>query len=179
MSRKPSEQAFTLIELMVVVGIMGVLSAIAVPSFAAMMRRSKTAEVSGNLNAMFKNAASYYVSERAGQGNIASIAGHCTVEDAGPSPTVPGRTKQPFAADASFRALGFDVADFVYYSYGLAAMSGLSSCDNTASVSMYTFYAHGDLDGDSTESTFELASGTDESNVLYHSRGIYIAHELE
>lgn len=180
MRRRATRQAFTLIELMVVVGITGVLSAIAIPSFAKMIARSKTAETTGNLNAMFKSAASYYASERAGQGDIASVAGHCTIDDAGPSPLLPGRFKQPFVDDASFRALGFTIADQVYFSYGIAAVGGLSSCSHAPNTAaLYTFYAHGDLNGDSTLSTFELAAGSEGANLLYHSVGFYIDKDTE
>ena len=175
-----SRAGFTLIEMMFVVSIMGVLSALAIPSFAAMVARSKTAEVAGNLSAMYKHAASYYASERSNRGNTTSVGGHCTVDDAIPSPLSPGKFKQAFAADASFRELGFSVSDLVYYQYGLAAINGTSGCDHRAnSAGLYTFYAHGDLDGDGVRSTFELAAGSDSYNLMYHTRGMYIARELE
>jgi hypothetical protein len=111
---------------------------------------------------------------------VTSSAGHCTVIDAGPSPAVAARHKQPFQGDDSFRGLGFNIADMVYYSYGLASQNGISGCDHVArDASLYTFYANGDLDGDGTLSTFEFAAGSDDSNVLYHTRGFYIADELE
>jgi prepilin-type N-terminal cleavage/methylation domain-containing protein len=180
MRRRATRQAFTLIELMVTVAITGVLSAIAIPSFAKMIARSKTAETSANLSAMFKSAAAYYASERAAQGDIASVSGHCTVDDAGPSPATPGRFKRPFTDDPSFRALGFNIAEQVYFSYGYAAVNGVSSCDHApSSAELYTFYAHGDLDGDSTLSTFELPAASDSANLLYHSVGIYIDQETE
>ncbi|MEY4581633.1 MAG: hypothetical protein RL701_6336 [Pseudomonadota bacterium] len=180
MQRKRTGAGFTLIELMVVVGIVGVLSAIAIPSFAIMVKRSKTAEVSGNLNAMFKHAASYYSSERSTQGQVSSVSGYCTVQDANQSPPVPRKIKQPFSPDASFRALGYSIGDQVYYSYGLVAQGGTSKCARVAnSTGLYTFFAHGDLDSNNVVSTFELAAGSDASNVLYHARGFHIEHETE
>jgi prepilin-type N-terminal cleavage/methylation domain-containing protein len=179
MPRKQSG-GFTLIELMVVVAIMGLLSAVAMPAFTRLVNRSKTAEVAGNLDSMFKSAAAYYTSERSGQGQVSTTSGHCTVEDGGPVPLLPHNYKQDFPLDPTFRSLGFHVADLVYYSYGLASDSGLSRCDHSASeVSVYTFYANGDLDGDGILSTFELAAGTSDSNVLYHSRGFHVINELE
>jgi hypothetical protein len=47
---------------------------------------------------------------------------------------------------------------------------------NTA---QYTFHAIGDLDGDGSMSTFELAAGSDGSNNLYRAPGFYIVNELE
>ena len=180
MRRDHSRAGFTLIELMIVVSIMGVLSAIAIPAFAMMIARSKTAEVAGNLSAMYKHAASYYASERSSRGNVSSIGGHCTVEDASPSPVTPGKFKQSFAADGTFRELGFTLSDMVYFQYGLASYSGQSTCEHTANSSgLYTFFAHGDLDGDGVRSTFELAAGSDSYNLMFHARGLYIDRETE
>ena len=180
MRRTRSRAGFTLIEMMFVVSILGLLSALAIPSFAMMIARSKTAEVGGNLSAMYKHAASYYASERSNQGSITSVAGHCTVDDAAPSPATPRNFKQNFSADASFRELGFAIADLVYFQYGLASMNGQSSCEHDANSSgLYTFYAHGDLDSDGIRSTFELSAGTDAFNLMYHARGLYIDRETE
>jgi prepilin-type N-terminal cleavage/methylation domain-containing protein len=180
MPRKRFSQGFTLIELMVSVAIMGVLSSVAIPAFGRLINRSKTAETSGNLDAMFKNAAAYYTSESAPQGQTSSVAGHCTVDDAVPSPAFPTKFKQRFAGDPSFQALGFSVADYVYYSYGLASGGGVGQCSHGPSdANLYTFFANGDLDGDGIYSTYELAAGSDPSNVMYHSRGFHVIDELE
>ena len=180
MRRTRSRAGFTLIEMMFVVSILGILSALAIPAFASMIARSKTSEVGGNLSSMYKLAASYYASERSNQGSTTSVAGHCTVDDAMPSPATPHKFKQSFAADASFRELGFTISDMVYFQYGLATLNGVSSCEHAANSSgLYTFFAHGDLDADGIRSTFELAAGTDAFNLLYHGRGLYIDRETE
>jgi prepilin-type N-terminal cleavage/methylation domain-containing protein len=173
---------FTLIELMVAVSIVGILSATAIPAFSGMVSRSKTSEVSANLSSMFQLASAYYLSERGGQGNVAGVTGFCSVDDAGPLPAqvLPQKQQQAYSVDPSFRDLGFSIADYTYFQYGLAVKGGLGSCvhaPNTAEL--YTFFAHGDLDGDGLESTFELAAGSDASNVLYHSRAFFIDHEIE
>jgi prepilin-type N-terminal cleavage/methylation domain-containing protein len=174
-------RGFTLIELMITVAILGILAAIAVPSFGAFIARSKTAEASSNLGALFKTAASYYYSgDRGSQGTSASTSSHCTVPTADPEPATPTRSKVKFdpAPNSSFRTLGFHVADFVYYSYGLRNAS--PGCDQLVNTeALYTFYANGDLDGDGTLSTFELVAGSSSDNVLYHARAIYIAKETE
>jgi prepilin-type N-terminal cleavage/methylation domain-containing protein len=172
---------FSLIELMIAVAIIGILASIALPAFRAVLFRSRTAEVSANLSSMFKGASSYYTTERGGKGQTASTFTACTVADVGPLPANPQSQKQQMPnTDPSFRALGFTIADYVYFSYGLATETGASTCAGTANdPTVYTLYAHGDLDGDTITSSFELGVGTDNDNQLFHARGMYIDKELE
>jgi prepilin-type N-terminal cleavage/methylation domain-containing protein len=174
-------RGFTLIELMITVAILGILAAIAIPSFSGFIARAKTAEATTNLGVLFKTAAAYYYGgERGNQGTSASTSSHCTVVTADPEPATPTDKKVKFdpASNSSFRTLGFTVADFIYYSYGiLNASPGCNQPVNTEAL--YTFYANGDLDADGVLSTFELVAGSSSDNVLYHARAIAVVKEAE
>jgi prepilin-type N-terminal cleavage/methylation domain-containing protein len=55
-----SEAGFTLIELMIVVGVVGILAAVAIPKFADLLRKSREGASRGNLGAIRGALAIYY-----------------------------------------------------------------------------------------------------------------------
>jgi type IV pilus assembly protein PilA len=57
---KKLKKGFTLIELMIVVAIIGILAAIAIPNFIRFQARSKQSEVKANLKSLFTAERSYY-----------------------------------------------------------------------------------------------------------------------
>jgi hypothetical protein len=156
------------------------------------MRRSKTAEVTINLNNMFKLGAAYYDSPRVERGVAINAVGsnNCVVPTTVTrEPANPNATKQQFVETThpEFVALGFTISDLVYYSYGLVSQSlGASpNCLLSTEVppipgtAVYTFYSNGDIDDDGTEATFEVAVAVDGNLQLSRAVGFYINNETE
>ena len=57
---RKNRKGFTLIELMIVVAIIGILAAIAIPNFLKFQAKSRTTEARTNLGAIFTGETSYY-----------------------------------------------------------------------------------------------------------------------
>jgi type IV pilus assembly protein PilA len=60
LSKLRSKKGFTLIELMIVVAIIGILAAIAIPNFLKFQAKSKQSEAKANLGAIFTGQVSYF-----------------------------------------------------------------------------------------------------------------------
>jgi len=107
-----NQKGFTLIELMIVVAIIGILAAIAIPNFLRYQLKSKTSEAKTNMGAI-KTSEEAFAAENDEYLTCAS------------TPTGNAdQTKTVWAvitAGSGFDAIGFEPAGDVYYRYGVAA----------------------------------------------------------
>jgi type IV pilus assembly protein PilA len=128
-----NKKGFTLIELMIVVAIIGILAAIAIPNFIRFQLKSKSSEGKVNLAAI-RTAEEGYMAE----------FGSYVAATASPAVAGLGSSKIAFAdtgtAGSNFDTLGWAPEGNVYFSYGV----GIGT-DNT-----FTATAQADIDGDGT-----------------------------
>jgi len=152
---------------MIVVALIGILAAIAVPFFSDYMRRSRTTEADVTLKDLWMRARTYRAKEVTPLGNLVPLPPQFPDSSAGPAPVASccqpgGRTKcAPDLAnwaDDTWQVMNFSIEKAHYYRYELTS-------DNSVPESQsFTIHAYGDLDCDGIESTFTshgLAQGLD------------------
>lgn len=140
---------------MIVVAIIGILSAVAIPSFMRYMAKAKTSEVVEQLEKIAGGARIYYMDIHHAKSTGTPLAPQFPVATAlTPAASCCSGAKDrctPQAsdwADPTWQALSFSMDDPHYYRYEFDSSGVGASAEFTAR-------AYGDLDCDSTFSTFE------------------------
>ncbi len=139
MHRATRNRGFTVLELMIVLGMIGVLSGLAISLFSGYQLRSKRTEAMTNLSAISRLQKTHF----AEQGTFNGVT-----PQPGPGEGAPGPGKRSWTAGAetAFGELGWRPEGEVFYDYDTnsAELSGSTGCSCT---SCFTSTAYGDLDG--------------------------------
>jgi prepilin-type N-terminal cleavage/methylation domain-containing protein len=137
------EAGFTLVELMIVVAILGVLAAVAIPSFRNYQWKAKRSEAFTNLAGLASTQKAYFaVNDR--------YFGVGPAEPGTTNADVPTTIARPSAAiEVAFANLGWTTEGKVFFDYdtnsgGLGAGCTCTKC--------FTLTAYGDIDGDNSQS---------------------------
>jgi type IV pilus assembly protein PilA len=217
LNRLKNAKGFTLIELMIVVAILGILAAIAIPALSKYMRRAKTSEARAQIAKMFDASSAYFQEEHVNRGASLMIGSGGTLQAAAPhrcpycqgstlctggtatgaaglTPAtgtdcntgpggrcVPSNTSgtgyYPITAwndNDVWNGLNFLQEQGHYFHYNYIYMNvttGYGACQ-------FTSQAFGDLDGDSTFSTYER-SGAGDINGVNAAAGLFIDKDVE
>lgn len=146
--RMGNHEGFTLVELMIVVAIIGILAAIAIPNFLNFRMKAKTAEAKSNLGAIRSLEVAYFAEWNFFVGAAAQ------------NPRLVGSldgTKAPWSTTTTFSQIGFTPEGSVFYTYSLLPLTAY----NSQSVG-FTAAAQGDLDDDGLISIFWVTGTSNE-----------------
>jgi type IV pilus assembly protein PilA len=138
--RSNAEAGFTLVELMIVVGIIGLLAALAIPNFISYQARSRRSEAYVNLAAIARIQSTYH----AEQGEFFEAGSWPIVPDGDLSTR---KMEWDAASEAAYAELGWRPEGQVFYAYDTNA--GATNCSCTR---CFTATAAGDVDDDDKNS---------------------------
>ena len=164
---------FTLIELMIVVAIIGILAAVAVPAFIKYVRRAKTVEATESLDKIKIGAREYFIADHwSSDGTLENRQFPGTMW----SPNVLPCCQKCTNASAEWDTKGWDTLKFAltephYYSFWFTS-------NGSGNNSTFQATAFGDLDCDNTLSMYGIRGSVDtEGNVV--TVGPIITREIE
>ena len=178
-----NSEGFTLIELMIVVAIIGILAAVAIPAFIKYVARSKTTEATENVSKIADGADSYY--QRTWHNSAGQVLARQFPDNQGltPADDFPNcdmgdpemDAVMSYWETASWKALNFEINKPFRYLYQFINPGG------EGKNSVFTAQAQGDLDCDGIRGLFAIKATIDnDTNAVVRSGLIFDANtELE
>ena len=193
-----TKRAFTLVELMIVVAIIGVLAALAVYGVGRYLGSSKTSEAKQTIGAISRAAQAAFerenaMSEDLAEGTFAATASHMLCGPAQPVPAgavPPGRKYQPKTSNGDdydsgsentgWKCLRFGMTQPHYYQYNYSKDKAVQSSTNPAAcnANCYEAAAFGDIDADMVLSQFSQ-TGKIANGELKKATQLYVDNEYE
>jgi prepilin-type N-terminal cleavage/methylation domain-containing protein len=182
--RRSSAAGFTLVELMIVVAIIGLLAAIALPAFSRYVRKSRTVEAAAQLNRLWLGSVSYYQADHMQQ--VASGAVSLPRQ-------FPGPTSEAIAGGAidccgqvgdkcPAGDLGFEGPVWLALSFSLSEPFNYMPSYQSAGVgpaATFTARSVGNLDCDAVRSSFTRRGGISPGGDVLGGGAPEIVNELE
>ena len=138
-----NQKGFTLIELMIVVAIIGILAAIAIPNFMTFRLKAKTSEAKSNLGSI-RTCEEAYKAERDVYLAVTRY----------PSAAATGTSDTWTTSATGFSAIGFAPSGRVYYDYEVDSITATN----------FMAHAYGDLDDDNVDAEYRITNSTDIAN---------------
>ncbi|MFC1714037.1 prepilin-type N-terminal cleavage/methylation domain-containing protein [Candidatus Poribacteria bacterium] len=153
---RKTESGFSLVELMIVVAIIAILAAIAIPAFMRFAMKSKTAEATGNLVAIRTCQESYRA-----ENDVYYITGGAIAPALGGTDSTPDPWLAAGVGEIAFAVTGFSADGDVRFNYQVVAgaagaLTADAADDPNNIIGGFSVIATGDLDENGVPSTYTI-----------------------